>query len=328
MNQESAPRFSRFTRREALRAFALTAGAAALPGTFGFLHSAHAEESPSPTASPAGSPPRQLTLTNLGGMLTHIGGAGGNILVLGGPDNAIVIDSGLPDLAARTATEARKGGPIALLINTHWHLDHVGANEILAKSGVRLMAHGNTRKRMAVEHHLEPLGRTIPAAATGALPHITFTQETRLSMNDEEVRLVPVPPAHTDGDVFVHFEKADLIHAGDLYFNGGYPFIDYSSGGWLGGMIAAVKTMLEMTGNATRVMPGHGPLATADELKQHLQFLETMRERLLKFKEAGRSVEEVVAAQPGKEFDEKLGQGFMKPEPFIRITYEGLLRHE
>ncbi|CAN5138300.1 MBL fold metallo-hydrolase [soil metagenome] len=328
MTHDSAPRSPGLARRAALRAFALTAGAAALPGAFGFLHSAHAEESPSPTASPAGSPPPKLTLTNLGGMLTHIAGSGGNILVLGGPDNAVVIDSGLPDLAGRTATEARKGGPIALLINTHWHYDHVGANEILAKSGVRLMAHANTRQRMAVEHNLEPLGLTVPAAAAGALPRITFTHETRLSMNDEEIRLVPAPPAHTDGDVIVHFEKADVIHAGDTFFHRSYPFIDYSSGGWIGGMVAAAKMVATMTGPGTRIMPGHGPLATADEFKQYVDFLETMLERFTKLKEQGRSVDEVVAAQPAKEFDEKFGKGFMKPEPFVRIAYEGLLRHK
>jgi cyclase len=138
---------------------------------------------------------------------------------------------------------------------------------------------------------------------------------------------VPVPPAHTDGDVIVRFEKADVIHGGDLFFNGRYPLIDYSTGGWIGGMITATKTLSGMTTSKTRIIPGHGPLATPEDLRGYLVFLETMLERFTKLKNEGRSVDEVVAAAPAKEFDEKLGQGFIKPEQFVRITYTGLLKH-
>lgn len=133
-------------------------------------------------------------------------------------------------------------------------------------------------------------------------------------------------PAHTDTDVVVHFEKADVIHTGDLYFNGGYPFIDYSSGGRLDGLVAAIREVAAMAGPKTRIIPGHGPLATTDELKSYLAFLETMLERFGKLKAEGKTVDEVVAAAPAKEFDEKLGNGFLKPEQFVRITYTSLLK--
>ena len=178
------------------------------------------------------------------------------------------------------------------------------------------------------DQFIEAFDRKFPAAAASALPRATFASETTLHLNGEEIRLVPVPPAHTDGDVIVRFEKADVIHGGDLFFNGRYPFIDYSSGGWLGGMVAATKTISEMTTAKTRIIPGHGPLATPGDLRGYLAFLETMLERFTKLKNEGRTVDEVVAAAPAKEFDEKLGGGFLKPEQFVRITYTGLLKHD
>jgi cyclase len=167
----------------------------------------------------------------------------------------------------------------------------------------------------------------VPATAATAWPRVTFTSETTLHLNGDEIRLVPVPPAHTDGDIIVRFEKADVIHAGDVFFNGRYPLIDYSTGGWIGGMITATKTLSGMTTSKTRIIPGHGPLATREDLRGYLIFLETMLERFTKLKNEGRSVDEVVAAAPAKEFDEKLGQGFITPEQFVRITYTGLLKH-
>jgi cyclase len=312
------------TRRDALRTFAFAAGAAVLPHSLGSTARA---ASPTPTPTPAGTPP-QINATSLGGALTHISGAGGNILLFGGDDGAVVVDSGLPDLADRTTAELKKAAPLALLVNTHWHYDHVGANEQLASTGTRIMAHAHTRRRMSAPHEMEMFNRTMPASPPAALPRITFTDETRLHVNGDEIRLIPVPPAHTDGDVIVRLENADLIHAGDLYFNGGYPFIDYSSGGWLGGLVPAIRTIAEMSGPKTRIMPGHGPMANTQDLKRYLDFLELMLTRFTKLKEQGLSVDEAVAAQPAKEFDESLGKGFMKPEPFVRITYTGMLRHK
>ena len=246
--------------------------------------------------------------------------------VLGGSDGSLVVDSGLPNVVAQTQPEVTKAGPVALLVNTHWHFDHTGANEALAKAGARIVAHDNCRKRLGSDQYNEAFDRKLPAAPPGALPVVTFTTPTTLHLNGEEIRLVPVPPAHTDTDVIVHFQKANLIHAGDLYFNGGYPFIDYSSAGRLDGLVDAIRKVAAMAGPATRIIPGHGPLATPEDLKGYLAFLETMLERFSKLKAQGKTVDEVVAAAPAEEFDEKLGKGFMKPEQFVRITYTGLLR--
>lgn len=268
-----------------------------------------------------------MVSTSLGGKFSLITGAGGNIAVLGGDDGVLVIDSGLPSVSARTAAEIAKSGRVATLVNTHWHYDHAGGNEALAQAGARIIAHQNCRKRLSTDQFIEALDRKMPAAPASAWPGVTFTSETTLHLNGDEIRLVPVPPAHTDGDVIVCFERADVIHGGDLFFHGSYPFIDYSSAGWIGGMADAIRTLSQMTSAKTRIIPGHGPLATPEDLRGYLAFLETMLERFTKLKNEGRTVDEVVAAAPAKEFDEKLGGGFMKPEQFVRIAYTGLLKH-
>ncbi|MEP6956753.1 MAG: MBL fold metallo-hydrolase, partial [Chthoniobacterales bacterium] len=284
-----------------------------------------------PTANPSASDhaatPPPVVVSSLGGRMTLITGLGGNIVLLGGSDGALVIDSGVPEAAEKTLATARKGGPISLLVNTHWHYDHVGGNEVFAESGARTLASANCRKRMSVEQNMEALEMKVPASAPRALPNVTFEQETMLHLNEDDIRLVPVAPAHTDGDVFVHFAKADVIHAGDLFFNGMFPFIDWSSGGWIGGMSAGVRSLVELAGPKTRIVPGHGPLAKTEDLKNYLGFLETMQERFEKEKAAGKSVDEVVAAAPVEKFEEKLGHGFLKGEQFVRITYTGLLKH-
>jgi cyclase len=308
-----------------MRTLAFACASTAVPGLFAAIGrtASAATPSPSPTAT---MPP--IVSNPLGDKFSWISGAGGNIAVLGGSDGVLAVDSGLPTAAAATAAEIARSGNIATLVNTHWHYDHVGGNETLAKAGAHIVAHANCRRRVSTDQHVEPLNRRVPASPPAAWPRMTFTSETTLHLNSEDVRLVPVPPAHTDGDVIVRFEKADVIHCGDLYFNGGYPFIDYSSGGWLGGMVGAIRAAAGMTTPKTRIIPGHGPLATPEDLRGYLEFLEKMLERFTKLKEEGKTVDEAVAAAPAKEFDEKLGKGFMKPEPFVRITYTGMLRHD
>ena len=256
MSQTRSPRPAGFTRREALRTVALTFGATALPGVFGFLGST--AQGGGPTPSPAPSMPPMVS-ASLGGKFSLITGAGGNIAVLGGDDGVLVIDSGLPNISARTAAEIAKSGRVATLVNTHWHYDHAGGNDVLAQAGAQIIAHENCRKRLSTDQFIEAFDRKMPAVAGGAWPRVTFTSETTLHLNGDEIRLVPVPPAHTDGDVIVRFENADVIHAGDLFFNGSYPFIDYSSGGWIGGW----PPLFDRLGNddaKSASFPAMGPL--------------------------------------------------------------------
>jgi glyoxylase-like metal-dependent hydrolase (beta-lactamase superfamily II) len=257
-----------------------------------------------------------------------ISGLGGNIVVMGGEDGALVIDCGRPDMTEKMLAEVGKSGAVALVVNTHWHFDHVGGNEALARAGARILAHDNCHRRMSTEQYVEAVDVRTPPSPAAALPRITFNRETNLHTNGDLVRLVPVAPAHTDGDVVVVFQNADVIHAGDLFFNGMYPFIDYSSGGWIGGNVEAIRTIAAMAGAKTRIVPGHGTLGTADDLKRYLAMLETVQERLEKLNAEGKTVEEVLAAAPTKDLDDTWGNGYLKPEKFVRFAYNSLLKRD
>ncbi len=315
----SLPDTSALTRRGALRTLALSIGAVGLPGWL-VERSLFAAD---PAAPPA------FVSTPVGEGLTLITGAVCNILVLNGEDGGVVIDSGIPDAAAATASQIAQVAPkLNLLVNTHWHFDHAGGNEKLARAGARIIAHENCRKRLSTEQYNEFFDRKSPPSPREALPVMTFTEETQLHLNGEDFRLIPVPPAHTDGDVIVRLDKAHVVHMGDLYFQGMFPFIDYSSGGWIGGMVEGVKRGLPRTDARTKIIHGHGPIGTQEDLKIYLHFLETIFERFTKLKAEGKSVDEAVAAAPTKEFDEKLGGSFFKPEQFVRFAYAGLLKHQ
>ena len=311
-----------FSRRQALRTFALAAGAATLPR---FLLG----QAPPTATWPAGPTPPPINSSPLGERFSLVTGAGGNIAVLSGDDGTMLVDCGVPGaiLGLIGAVAKLASAPTSLLINTHWHYDHTGGNEQLAKNGARIIAHENCRKRLSTDQFIEFMDMKAPAVPRIAWPAATFRTEMQLHVNGEDIRLTAVPPAHTDNDVIVQFSNANVLHLGDLYFNGFYPFIDYSSGGWVGGLVPAIKTALAMTDAKTCIIPGHGPMATPEDLKGYLLFLETVNDRLAKLKQQGNTVDEAVAAAPTKDFDEKLGKGFLGPEKFVRCTYAGLLKH-
>jgi cyclase len=316
MNHPSSPIASPLTRRSVLRTLALTAGTVALQPWLRV-----------PSLSAADTPPPAFVSTPVSEGITLITGAVCNVLVFNGEDGALVIDSGIADAAAATAAQIAQVAPkLSLLVNTHWHFDHVGGNERLAKAGARIVAHENCRRRMSTEQYNEFFDRKTPPSPSLAQPVITFSSETQLHLNGEDIRLLPVPPAHTDGDILVRLEKANVLHLGDVYFEGMFPFIDASSGGWIGGMIEGAKIGLTLTDAKTKVIPGHGPIGTQDTLKAYLANLETIFERFTKLKIEGKTVDEAIAAAPLKDFDATLGGGFFKSDQFIRFAYGGLLK--
>ncbi len=313
-----------FTRREALRAGGLALGAAAWSTLLS--RTGLAADANTPTL-PADAPP-EIKIESLGEKFAVISGAGGNIAVLGGDDGALVIDSGLASASAESAAAITKTvGPLALLVNTHWHFDHVGGNERLSRAGARIIGSENCRKRMSAQQYIEFFDKTMPPSPAAALPLVTIASETTIHVNGDDLRLTPVPPAHTDGDLFIRFEKANVVHCGDLFFRGMFPFIDYSTGGWIGGMAEGAKRILAVTDAKTRIIPGHGPIGTRADLEEYLKFLETVLERLNKLKAEGKTVDEAVVAAPTKGFDESRAQGLFKPDQFVRFAYAGLLKH-
>jgi len=253
-------------------------------------------------------------------------GAGGNIGLSVGKDGALVIDDQFAPLADKIQAAIRTIAPVPVrfVVNTHLHGDHVGGNESMAKAGAVLVAHENVRKRLSVEQFNATFNRKTPPSPEAALPVVTFTDGVTFHWNGDEIRVTHVPPAHTDGDAYVRFVKADVVHMGDLFFNGGYPFIDTSSGGRIDGVIAAADQVLEASGEKTRIIPGHGPLATRADLQAYRDTLQTLRDRIAKLKAEGKSRDEVIAAKPTADHDAKWGTGFMKGDTFTGLVYDSL----
>ena len=250
-------------------------------------------------------------------------GAGGNIGVSAGPDGVFLVDDQYAPLTdkikAAIATVSDK--PVRFVVNTHWHGDHVGGNENLGKAGAVLVAHENVRKRMSKEQFIKLFNRTVPASAAAALPLVTFAESLSFHLNGEDIDAIHVPPAHTDGDVVVFFHKANVIHVGDLVFNGMYPVVDLSSGGSVDGMIGAADRILAAGDAATKIIPGHGPLATKADVKAFRDMLAASRDAIQPLVKAGKTLDQVKAAKPTAALDEKWGKGFIKPEVWTTVVY-------
>ncbi|MBY6210396.1 MBL fold metallo-hydrolase [Microbulbifer agarilyticus] len=253
-------------------------------------------------------------------------GLGGNIGLFVGEDGAFMVDDQFAPLSEKILAEVAKltDKPLRFVINTHWHGDHTGGNESMGKAGALIVAHENVRKRMSTEQFTKLWDRTTPPAPADALPVITFTDATTFYWNGDEVRVQHVGPAHTDGDSIIHFKNANVIHMGDTFFNGSYPYIDISAGGVLDGVIENARKVIEMSDDNTRIIPGHGPLTDKKGLQSYLDLLVKLKGNIKALVDKGMSKEEVIAANPTKEFDEKYGQGFMKPDVWTGIVYDSI----
>lgn len=254
-------------------------------------------------------------------------GAGGNLGLVVGSDRAFLIDDQyaplVPKIRAAIAEVTDK--PVSFVLNTHWHGDHVGGNEAFAETGTLVVAHDNVRTRLSSDQVMAAFDRTVPAAPKGALPVITFNDEASFHVGGHTVRAIHIPSAHTDGDAIVHLPEVNVIHTGDLVFYGLYPVVDYSNGGSLKGMADATARLLEMSNEDTRFIPGHGPVVIGrQELAEYLEMLRVVHARLEKLIGEGKTLEEVIAARPTAEFDEKWGKGFLPPDRWVRINYQGM----
>jgi glyoxylase-like metal-dependent hydrolase (beta-lactamase superfamily II) len=308
------------SRRSFLRTAGMLSGSALLlrhaPG--GVL-SAFQAKSPDGMRNQIGATPIEtLKLTD---RLVMLSGPGGNVIVFHGPDGKIVVDGFLkpawPKLKAALA--AIDGGPIRSMIDTHWHFDHADNNGNFRSEGAGVIAHDNTRKRLMETHEL--LGMRFEPVPRAELPTKTFASGLTLNANGEQVNLQHVPPAHTDSDILVHFPKADVIHMGDLFFHGMYPVIDAGTGGNIDGLIAAAGRAYQMTTARTKIVPGHGPVATRGSLDAYRNMLTAMRDRVQAAKKAGKTLAEVQAAKPSATFDTAWGKGILTPDEFVAVVY-------
>ena len=253
-------------------------------------------------------------------------GSGGNIGVSVGEDAIFLVDDQFAPLTGKIieAVKVISDKPIRFLLNTHWHGDHTGGNENFGKAGVIIVAHDNVRQRMSVEQFIARFNSRTPPAPKPALPVITFSDVATFHLNGDDIHALHVKNAHTDGDVLVHWQRANAMHMGDTFFNGSYPFIDLSTGGSINGVIDATTTALTYANEQTRIIPGHGPLSGRADLVAYRDMLVAVRDNVKKLIAERKPLAQVLAAKPSAAFDAKWGNGFMKANDFVTTVFESL----
>jgi cyclase len=327
---ESAATTKNVTRRQILQA-TVTLSAGALLGQLcsagkifaaypGYPQQAPPDQLEAIRAQFGGTPIQTQNLTE---NIFQLSGPGGNIVVLTGPDGKLMGDTFVaPAWPKLKATLDGLGTePLKTAIDTHWHFDHADNNGPLRAAGATVVAHENTKKRMSETHQLAVINvHTVPSPPD-ALPQQTFKQSHKLRMNGEVVTLTHLPPAHTDGDIYLHFQKANIVQTGDVFFNGMYPYIDGGTGGSVSGMIAASTALLAVVDDKTKIVPGHGPLGNKADLVKYRAMLTEVRARLQKVKSSGKSLEEAVAAKPLEGLEDAWGKGLFNNDAFVQMAY-------
>ena len=251
-------------------------------------------------------------------------GSGGNIGVSVGADAAFIVDDEFAPLSEKikAAVAALSDKPIKFVLNTHFHGDHTGGNENFGKVDATIIAHENVRKRMAAADAIEQADKSRAAAPHKALPVLTFADDVTLQLNGDEVLFFHVPHGHTDGDAIVWFKNSNVIHLGDIFFNGLYPYIDGGSGGSVDGTVAAVDKVLALARDDTKLIPGHGPLASKADLRAYRAMLDTINQRVKALVASGKTLEQTLAAKPSADFDAVWGNGFMRPDRFVESVWK------
>jgi glyoxylase-like metal-dependent hydrolase (beta-lactamase superfamily II) len=270
--------------------------------------------------------PVEYVPTQLSDTITMIKGQGGNIAMSAGADGVFIIDDQLKPLTDQLLAAIRKidDRPVRFVINTHYHGDHVGGNETLGKTGSVIIAHDNIRRRMSTDQFNHFFNDTTPAYPPESLPVVTFNDRVTLHLNGESVSVHHVPRGHTDGDSIVHFPVSNVVHMGDIYFNGLYPYIDLDGGGSIQGMIGAVELGLELSDEQTRIIPGHGPLSNRAELQRYHDFLVKARANVQALVDQGLNLQQAIAAKPTAEWDAALGGVWITPAQWVTFIYNSL----
>jgi len=313
---------ARLNRRSFLHLGA-AAGAATLAQRWGFSQAAQAAAPADRVAQMrAAGASTPVKTTKLYDNIWLLQGAGGNMAVQTGKDGIILIDSSfatavphIKEAIASVSTDA----PHAL-INTHWHIDHVDGNEGMHAAGYKVIAHDKTKTRMSEPAEMKLFHMTIPTYPAGAIPSTTFADTLKNNHNGDTVELFHYDPAHTDTDIYIHFQNADVLHLGDIFFNKSYPFIDEGSGGSIGGTISAAQKSLGLAGDKTKIIPGHGPLGDKADLQAYIDMLSTVRDKVTALKKSGASEQEVIAKKPTADLDPAWAHGG-SPDMFVGIAY-------
>jgi glyoxylase-like metal-dependent hydrolase (beta-lactamase superfamily II) len=268
----------------------------------------------------------KITVIKLRGNVSVLDGSGGNIAVLTGEDGKLLVDAGITASRLRL-TEALAGltsHPVKHLINTHWHFDHTDGNEWLHSVGAEITAHENTRKHLSETTQVNAWNFTFPPSPQGALPTQVFQTDLKLHLNGEDLTLNYYSPAHTDSDISVTFSNADILHVGDTWWNGHFPFIDYNTDGSIDGMIRAAEKNIAKVTAKTIVIPGHGPVGDKAGLLEFRDMLVTVRDHVAKLKSQGKSLRELLATKPTAKYDAKWGTFVIDGNTFASLVYAGV----
>jgi len=268
----------------------------------------------------------EIKVTKLTDNLFFLQGTGGNQIAQIGPDGKLLIDAGYSTAVPHLLEALAKldSHPLRMLIDTHWHFDHTDGNAALHEAGAFIVAHKNTRTRLSTPQDLKAFNLHFEPSPAAALPQQTFDAAQTLYFNNDELSLVHLAPAHTDTDIYIAFSKANVIHTGDIWFNGVYPFIDASSGGSLRGVIEGANRILALADAQTKIIPGHGPIGDRAALMQYRDMLSTVADKVGSMKVAGKTLNEVVAAKPTASLDSIWGKGAFKPDAFAAVAYNTL----
>lgn len=271
-------------------------------------------------------PPRfdqNIRATRLSKQLYVLEGGGGNVLAFVWDAGVLLVDDKIAPVSEKlkAAVAAITPQPIRFVVNTHWHPDHRGGNAVLAGDGAVIVAHEKVRRRMSVDGFVAVFGREQPASSLQALPIVTFTRDVTFHLGGEEISVTHVDAAHTDGDSFVRFHRANVLHLGDCYLNGSYPVIDYTNGGTYAGTIAAADKALEMSDEHTRIVPGHGAVSNARELRAWRGMLFAILERVRSAAAAGKSLEQMKRERPTRDWDVRLPASFVTSDHAVEEAW-------
>lgn len=255
-----------------------------------------------------------------------LSGPGGNMAALDGADGKVLVDSSYSPVAPKILADLSgiSNTPLKFLINTHWHIDHTDGNAALHEAGAFIFAHENTRKRLSTAQDLVALGMHFDPAPVAAWPQQTFTDTMSLYLDNEAIHLAYMPPAHTDTDIYVYYPHTNVLHMGDIFFNGMYPFIDAGTKGNISGMIGGADKGIALSDADTIVIPGHGPVADKATLVKYRDMMATIRDRVQTQKAAGKSLQDVKTSKPTAEFDAVFGKGMIQPDAFVTEVYSTL----
>jgi glyoxylase-like metal-dependent hydrolase (beta-lactamase superfamily II) len=252
-------------------------------------------------------------------------GAGGNVGLSYGEDGNVVVDDQYAPMSDKivAAIATVDPDPVRFVINTHWHGDHTGGNEAMGGKGAVILAHDNVRRRMSSEQFIAFFEEKVPPSPRGALPVVTFADGVTLHLNGDTLHVVHVANAHTDGDALIHWQEANVLHMGDTFFHQvTFPFIDLSSGGSIDGLIAAVDKGIAAANDATRIIPGHGPVATRAELVAYRAMLADVRAKVASGIKKKRSLAQIQATAPAARYG--MADGFIKPDQFVAFVHDSL----